>query len=246
MRTVRRPWVLFGALLGPPTVCLVLAAFRDHVTDATAVLVLVLIVVAAASTGDRWAGLLAALSSAVWFDFFFTQPYNTFSIGAGNDVVVTLLLLVIGTAVTELALWGRREQQRAGARAGYLSGVQRIADAVALHHEDPDKLRLFVAEQIKDVLGVSGCRFSPGPGHDPRNAVLQRDGTVVRNGHPVDVDRAGMPADEETALPVMGDSGAVGNFILSSPSAITRPTIEQRRVAVLLAEQVGRLGTPAK
>ena len=231
-----------AALLTPLLTCLVLSAFRDHVSQGNAVLVLVLLVVAAAASGDRFAGLLAALSSAASFEFFLTEPYDTFKVDKSEDLVLTVLLLLIGAAVTEVALWGRRQQQRAGERAGYLTGVLRVGDAVALHDQEPDALRTCVAEQIKELLGVAACRFAPGPGHDPRNAVLQRDGTVIRNGHLCDVDRDGLPTDEETVLPVLDDSGTIGNFVLNAASTITRPTLEQRQVAVLLAEQVGRLG----
>lgn len=243
MWTVRRPWVLLGGLLAPLLAALVMDAL-PHVGQPTAVLVLVLLVVAAASTGDRWAGLLAALSSAVCFDYFFTWPYHTFAIRQSGDVWVTLLLLVIGTAVTELALWGRREQQRAGVQAGYLAGVERVAEAVSVDNQDPDRVRGFVAEQIKGVLGVTRCRFVPGREHDARNAVLQPDGTVLRNGHLVDVDHGGLPTDEETVLPVGGAGGVVGHYVMDSASKVARPTLEQRRLAVLLAEQVGRLGSP--
>jgi K+-sensing histidine kinase KdpD len=53
--------------------------------------VLVLWVVAAASTGVRLAGVLAALSSAVWFDFFLTAPYLTFVIIDRADIETTVL-----------------------------------------------------------------------------------------------------------------------------------------------------------
>jgi K+-sensing histidine kinase KdpD len=46
-------------------------------------LVMILVVVAVAANGYRLAGYLAALSVAGWFDFFLTQPYETFSITGG-------------------------------------------------------------------------------------------------------------------------------------------------------------------
>ena len=65
-RTIARA----AGLLLPPITCAVLANFRDSVPSATAVLVLVLWVVAAAATGDRLAGVLAAVSGVCGFDFF--------------------------------------------------------------------------------------------------------------------------------------------------------------------------------
>jgi K+-sensing histidine kinase KdpD len=43
---------------------------------------------------------------AVWFDFFLTQPYERFTITRRTDIETTVLLLVIGVAVTEIAVWG--------------------------------------------------------------------------------------------------------------------------------------------
>jgi K+-sensing histidine kinase KdpD len=226
---------------GPLLACALMAAVRDQVAQATTVLVLVLLVVAAAATADRAAGLVAALSCAAWFDFFLTEPYQTFAISDPADVQVTVLLVVIGAAVTELALWGRRQQRRAGVRAGYLTGIESAAGLIDLHGQDPVRVRTEVAAEIAAVLDVEACRYSSGPAHDTRNAVLNPDGTVVRNGHPLDVDRDGLPSDEETILPVRRDGAVVGFFVVTSAARVARPTHEQLMVAVLLAEQVARL-----
>lgn len=74
-----------------------------------------------------------------------------------NEVEATILLVVIGAAVTELALWGRRQQDRASRRASYLSGVLGTAEIVALRKDQPDVLVDHIATQIQQVLGTSGC-----------------------------------------------------------------------------------------
>ena len=115
--------VRIGAVVLPLVTCAVFATVRDSITAATVVLVLVLWVVAAAATGDRTAGLLAAVSGGAWFDFFLTAPYRQFAIKGSDDIEATILLVVIGLAVTEIALWGYRQQARAAGRSGYLEGV---------------------------------------------------------------------------------------------------------------------------
>lgn len=242
MPPLGRGWLIGVVLVVPFVVCAALATVRDDLTQATTALILVVLVVAAAATGDRLAGLLAALSSAAWFDFFLTAPYQTFDINSSDDVEVTLLLLLISAAVGEIALWGRRQQHRASERAGYLSGVVKVADVVALHHEPPDRVRALVADQIAEVLGAGRCRFTPGATHDARNAILQRDGSLVRNGRNVDVARDGLPVDEETVIPVRAGETVLGHYVLTSAAEVVRPTIEQRTVAVLLAEQAAKLG----
>ena len=227
-----------GSVLLPLVTCAALAAVRDRVTAATAVLVLVLWVVAAAATGDRVAGLLAAVSGGLWFDFFLTAPYRQFAIKGSDDIDATVLLVLIGLAVTEIALWGHRQQARAAGRSGYLEGVLGAARLVSEGDTPASALVGVVARQITDVLGVDDCRFEPGPVSDERVAVLRHDGTVTRGDHTIDVDRVGMPSNDYVAIPVCRGARVVGHFLVIAVSHVTYPSPEQRRVAVLLADQV--------
>lgn len=233
-----RPACRTGAVLAPLVTCAILSAFRDTVTAATAVLVLVLWVVAAAATGDRTAGILAAVSGGVWFDFFLTQPYLRFTIHGSDDVEAAVLLVLISLAVTEIALWGHRQQREASRRSGYLDGVIGAARAVAEGDTPAPVVIDVVARQIVEVLGADDCRYVDGPVDDPRVAVLDHDGVLMRNGHPVDVERVGLPVDEYVAVPVGVGSREVGHFLVTATGHLTYPSNEQRRIAVLLADQV--------
>lgn len=228
-----------AAAVLPLGVCAVLAVFRESVTSTTAALILVLVIVAAASTGVRMAGILAALSSGVWFDLFLTEPYGRLSIHDRDDIEATVLLVVIGAAVTEVALWGHRQQARAARRSGYLDGVLGTAEIVTLRHETPETLIEHVARQVNDVLDIDGCRFVAGPPLDPRTPLLDHQGLVSRRGRYLKADQAGLPTDDETALLVRRGDEILGHFLLNSAARIARPTVEQRKVAVLLADQVG-------
>jgi K+-sensing histidine kinase KdpD len=233
-----RTAVRVGAVVVPLLTCAIFATVRDSITAATVVLVLVLWVVAAAATGDRIAGLLAAVSGGAWFDFFLTAPYQQFAIKGSDDIEATILLVVIGLAVTEIALWGHRQQARAAGRSGYLEGVLFAARLVSDGDTPASALVDVVARQITDVLGADECRFVEGPVTDTRVAVLDHDGEVTRGDHTVDVDRVGMPSNDFVAIPVRRGSRVVGHFLLTATSQVTYPSAEQRRVAVLLADQV--------
>jgi K+-sensing histidine kinase KdpD len=233
-RTVARG----GAVVVPLLVCVVLYTFRDDVPAATGVLMLVLVVVGSAATGDRVAGLLAALSAGAWFDFFLAPPYLTFSISSRDDIEATVLLVLISAAVTEVALWGRRQQARASRRSGYLEGVLGAAQAVSEGDAPPAAVLDIVSREIAEVLDADGIRFIEGPVHDSRVALLDHDGVLTRNGHPVDVDRIGLPSDEYVAILVRRGSRVVGHFLLTASANVSYPSQEQRRVAVLLADQV--------
>jgi K+-sensing histidine kinase KdpD len=237
--------VIVGAAIAPLVTAAVLSALRDNLPVATNVLVLVLVVIAMASTGLRGAGIVAAVSAGLWFDYFLTQPYGQLAINDPDEVEAAVLLVVVGAAVTEVALWGHRQQARANRRAGYLDGVLGTAEIVTLSTESSDALTTHVAEQIKQVLTVSRCRFVLGPVLDPRIPLLGHQGQLTRLGKDVDVDRDGLPTDDDIALVVTRRGTTVGHFLVTSASHIARPTVEQRRVAVLLADQVGQvLGDP--
>lgn len=226
---------LVAAVVVPPVVCGVLVPFRTGVSNTHAALLLVLVVVAIAANGHRSAGLLAALSAALSFDLLLTEPYGRLAISRRLDVETTVLLLLVGAAVTELAGWGRRQQARASRDAGYLAGLHAAAETAAAGGS-PDTLIADVGKQLTGVLGLRGYRFHYGTGrHHPR---LRHDGRVVRESAVLDVDRDGLPTDTEIELLVEGGGHFQGRFLLSA-AAGSRPTLEQRLVAVSLADQVG-------
>lgn len=234
-----RPLLIAAAAIAPVLTGAVLAAFRDDVTTATSALVLVLIVVAAAATGDRLAGLVAALSSGLWFDVFLTEPFGQLTINDPQDIEVTVLLVLVGVAVTEIALWGNRQQARSSRRAGYLEGVFGTSKIIADPDPSPDALIHHVARQIAQVLDIDDCRFVPGSVPGPQDATLDHEGKVNHRGYPVNVDRDGLPIDEPVGLVVRQGATVHGQFVLTAASRVVRPSAEQLEVAVLLADQVG-------
>jgi len=236
---VPRTPALVVAVLGPVLFAALLTTLRSLLTSSNAALVLVLVVGAVAATGYRSAGVLAALVGAASFDFFLAPPYYQFAIFAKDDVTTAVLLIVIGLAVTELALWGRRQQNRAGAREGYLAGLVSTARLAASAELPQSGLVELVAGQITEVLQLDACRFDPAPTSRRDRPRLLPDGTITWRGNPVDVQHDGLPTLDEIELPVSARGAELGRFLLTSTSAIRHPDLEQRQVAVTLAEQVG-------
>jgi hypothetical protein len=241
LRTTHRAAQRAAAIVLPLLVAAGLAALGESLTTATSVLVLVLVVVGVGAAGDRLAGVLAAVSSGLWFDFFLTQPTGQFAVNDPDDVEVVVLLVAVGVAVTEIALWGLRQQARAAGWAGFLDGVLESADLAAGEGVVPDDARRRVADLITTVLGLDRCRFVAEPAPRGEVAVLRRDGSVERDGRSLAVEREGLPTDVEIALPVPATGGSAGHFRLTAASRVLRPSLEQRRVAVLLADQCAAL-----
>lgn len=94
-----------------------------------------------------------------------------------------------------------------------------------------------VERQLVSLLGVDRAEFR-APGHD-QIPILTPDGFLTRAGRTVDVDRVGLPTDSEIRLPARNGRQVLGEFRLVASTDVTRPSREQRRVAVHLVDQAG-------
>ena len=231
-----------AAIAAPLAAAVILLPWRASWPNTNVALLLVVVVVAVAAIGNRAAGALAAVGAAAWFDFFYTVPYERFSIRSSSDVTTFVLLLVVGLAVSQLAARARRLKVITITDAGYLAQIHQTA-ALAQSAASAQAVVDHVREQLIGVLGLQDCRFEYGVliGHPPR---LEQDGTIVtRHGH-VDVDLAGMPG-EEVELRTFGNGQYYGRFMLT-PEPGSRPALQARLVAVTLADLAGRaLGATA-
>ncbi|MGB6458055.1 MAG: DUF4118 domain-containing protein [Streptosporangiaceae bacterium] len=170
-------------------------------------------------------------------DFFLTRPYERFSITRAADIETTVLILVIGVAVTEIAVWGRRQQSAATRRAGYLAGINMAAGAVAAGGS-ASALIDDVSGRLARLMAVRECRFEHGVAGLGRPARLRPDGQVVTpDQRQLAVERDGLPATTE--LLVENHGVLRGRFLLTAEPGAARPTVEQRLVAVAFADQVG-------
>ena len=227
---------MLAALAVPLALAAVLVPFRTSFPNTDAALALILVVVAVAANGDRLAGVLAAVSAVVWFDFFLTQPYERFSITSRTDIETTVLLLVIGVAVPtgRLGASSARGRQR---RAGYLEGISSAAQAVATG-SSPSVLTEQVTAQLSRLLTLRSCRFQHGVAGIGRPARLLHDGSLTVQHRAWDVDAEGFPADTDVELLVESGGLFQGRFLMT-PDRGARPTLEQRLLAVALADQIG-------
>ncbi len=224
-----------AALVAPLGVLGALVPFRDSLPNTSVVLVLVVIVVAVAALGNRLAGALAALWAAVWFDFFFTQPYQRFAISRPADIQAALLLLVVGLVVSQLAARARRLQVVTITDADYLTRIHDTAE-LAQSANAPETVVDHVTAQLTEVLRLRGCRFEYGTliGHPPR---LEQDGSVTWGRRRWDADQFGLP-NTEVELCAFGNGRFYGRFMLD-PTPGTIPPLQARLVAVTLADQAG-------
>lgn len=232
---MRGPVSLIVAALIPLALSAVLLPLRGHLVNTNVALLLVVAVVAVAALGHRLAGAVAALSAAAWFDFFFTRPYEHFTIRNSADITTAVLLLAVGLAVSQLAARGRRFEVVAITDAGYLA---RIHDATVLANSansTPSAVIDHTRTQLTDLLHLRGCRFEYGSllGHRPR---LERDGSLLAGHRRWAVEALGMPASEVELRVFAGRY--IGRFLLD-PVPGSTPSRQALLVAVTLADQAG-------
>jgi len=228
---------VLAAVAAPVALAAILVPFRAGFPNTDAALALILVVVAVAANGHRPAGVIAAIGAAVWFDFFLTRPYERFTITRRDDIETTVLLLVIGVAVTEIAVWGRRQHTVAARRAGYLDGISDTARSVAAGNS-PSGLIEQVSGQLTRLLSLQSCSFQYGVAGLGRPARLLPGGQVVTGSRTLDVEHEGLPGGAAVELLVQHSGVLQGRFLMI-PRPGARPSLEQRLVAVAFADEVG-------
>ncbi|MDV9186663.1 DUF4118 domain-containing protein [Streptomyces sp. SR27] len=225
--------IVAGALV-PFATAAALLPLRASVTHTNLALLLVVVVVAVSALGNRLAGALAAVSAAVWFDFFHTEPYQSFHIQDRADAETAVLLLVVGLIVSQLAARGRTLKRVAVMDASHLErlhGTTRVARASTSSDDVVQQVR----QELTEALELRACRFEYGvlTGRPPR---LEADGSVTVPGWIWDLERQGWP-DGEIELRAVVHGRYQGRFMLTPAAGAVSPPLESRLVAVDLAAQ---------
>ena len=235
-RKLRRDHLaVLAAVAAPLLLTVVLVPFRTGFPNTDAALALILVVVAVAASGYRLAGVLAAISAAVWFDFFLTRPYEQFTITRTSDIETTVLILLIGIAVTELAVWGRRQHLAASRRAGYLEGINAAAEAVAAGGSPVRWSTRWRPAHPAAVAALVPLRVRGGRARPARPAAARRPA----DGRGPDLGRSNERAGRATPSCWWRTTACCRAVTCCVPEPGSRPTLEQRLVAAAFADQVG-------
>ncbi len=231
-----RAWLIAGvAVFAPLALCGALVPVRDTFATTAAALVLVALIAAIAILGNRPAGVVASASSAIWFDFFLTRPYERLAISHRNDLETTVSLFVVGIIVTELAARARHHRQVAARETDYVALLHEFADMLAQGVLAADVTERASSELV-DLLHLRGCRYVPGaPG--PHRATVTPRGDVLNGGLRWGVATMGLPGPEVDLL-VQSGGRAVGRFVMVPTPGWLVPD-ERIIVAVSIAAYAG-------
>ncbi len=226
--------VLLGGLL-PVFVAAALVPFRDHLAGANEALVFVVVVVLAAAAGGRPWGAVAAVVSAVSYDFFLTRPYQSLKIDRADDIETAVLLVVIGLIVTEVVTYARRSRRASAMTREEIDRLHRVAELVAAGAPVTQVLDA-ACRELTTLLSLETARFEPSPFVDELPWVA-RNGAVA-GAHRRFVGRDFALPTGGAAIEVLGRGQRFGRFVLV-PDGTAGASLESRGVAVAIVDQVG-------
>ena len=106
----------------------ILVPFRPSFTNTASALILVAVIVAGATLGNRISGIMATISATVSFDFFLTRPYEQLAITRRQDIETAVSLFVVGIIVTELAACRRHHHETAVEEADFVALIHDVSE----------------------------------------------------------------------------------------------------------------------
>ena len=235
LRKYRQGITVVAAFVVPLCVAAVLVPFRSSFANTAAALVLVGVIFVAAVIGNRFAGIVASVSAALWFDFFLTPPYERFAISHRPDVETTIAILVVGMMVTELAARSRHHSRVSSEESTYIVMIRDLTD-LATSASKSSLVIESVVHSLVPLLELRACRFESDLA-DPPLARILSSGAVVHVGLNWPVGDIGIPGPEAEIV-AEWRGRAHGRFVLT-PSPGQPVPLERRVVAALLASVVG-------
>jgi K+-sensing histidine kinase KdpD len=186
-----------GAFVASLLIGLLVEPFRGTIGLENVVIMYLLVVVAAAAIGGRAAGIVAAVSAALAYDFFLTSPYHTLAIDSLAQVITVVLLLATGVVVSIGGRVRRRSAAAAEAHAEAIRLLHQLTQATAAG----GPVDRVAAEGLRELLGarrVSVLHRSPagfavtvdiGETHAPLDLEalthLDREGRIPSGHHRV-------------------------------------------------------------
>lgn len=209
-----------------------LTPLRSTLGQANVALIMVLLVVVAASAGGRIGGALTAVAASISFNFFHTKPYLTVRIDHPRDITTVVLILAVGLAVGEL---GVARARQSATRRSHLRSIRSLEEVGAMVSAGASAEAVWpaVRDALVSTLGLRSARFDRYV-HHPL-PIVERDGSVDVTNRRYVGEGFALP-ETGAALNVSSDGEFLGQILLV-PDASVGVSREQRRAAVAIADQ---------
>ena len=149
-----------GAFVASLLIGLIIEPSRDTIGLENVVILYLLVVVAAAAIGGRAAGMAAAVSAALAYDYFLTSPYHTLVIDSLAQVITVGLLVATGIVVSIGGRVRRRSAAAAEAHADAIRLLHRVTETAAAGGA-VDRVATEGLQRLLGARRVSVLRRSP-------------------------------------------------------------------------------------
>jgi K+-sensing histidine kinase KdpD len=103
---------LLGAFTGYLVVTVVLHGFREDLPSVVPFAIILAVCIATSWNVGLLSGVYAGLVGALYFNFFFTEPYDTILIDDVSDRVFAVTLLFSGAAASAIGRTYRKRRHR--------------------------------------------------------------------------------------------------------------------------------------
>jgi two-component system sensor histidine kinase KdpD len=146
-------------------------------------------VLGAAILGGLRPALLAALASALAYNYFFTAPYHTFRIHSPADIVTVVVLFLVAVVASQLAASVRKQARLAAGHAARNATIAGLARRLLSCTSEQD-----IAEVAsKELAGLFGCNAVVVAGRPEPRLVASAPGPVSLT--PSDIAAAALTLD---------------------------------------------------
>ncbi len=237
--TVRTMAAVAVATLLPVTFGAALIPLREQLSQSISLL-MVLPVLVVALLGGRRLGTIAALSAAIAFDVFHTQPYYQPTIDDPDDIVETVALLAIGITAGLLAESAQTAIVAARVRRRELAAMTNFLEHIGTSIPG-EELARHASASILGLLDARECVWRPDY-KGTASPVLKHDGTLnsLRVG---DWDEGGGILPGTIEIPVGYPPVEFGRFIVQTDRH-ANVSLEERRAAATIATTLARCIRP--
>jgi two-component system sensor histidine kinase KdpD len=151
------PWVVWVALMVVVTVAMV--QMRDAMDQVHVVLVYLLIVLGASTSGGRLLAFPLACVAFLLIDYYFQPPYDSIGFNKPLDLVALTAFLVTAVVATDLLVRAQTQAAEAERRAVEIASLARLGSETLSAGRAEDALAR-IADVIKSTLKVSECAIT--------------------------------------------------------------------------------------
>ena len=221
-----------------------------RISSTNLVMVYLLAVVVAAIYLGRGPAILASLLGVLAFDFFFVLPYLTFAVSDTEYIITFIVLLVVGTVISQLTARASEQAEAARQREAETAelydlsrdlaasgDLESILSALRNHVEKSfgRTVAVLLPEGNRLVTRISSADLKLS---DEETAVAE---WVYRRGEPAGRHTNTLPAAQWRYLPLRTARGAVGVLGVGKPGTSDRDlTSAQRRLMEAFANQAAQ------